>query len=62
MSYIAPVIAVLLHEVGGECGDVGWTDHAPDRPCRAELLATRVQLIGKDNSRQRVSTKQPRQG
>jgi hypothetical protein len=30
----------VRHEVDGERGDVGRTDHAPDRQRRAERLAT----------------------
>ena len=45
MSKVAPV--------DGQCGDVGRADDAPDRQRRAELLATRVQLIAQESGRQR---------
>ena len=43
----------VRHEVDGDRGDVGRADHAPDRQRRAELLATRVQLIAEQRRRQR---------
>jgi hypothetical protein len=43
----------VRHEVDGEHGDVGRADHAPDRQRRAELLATRVQLIAEQRCQQR---------
>jgi len=43
----------VRHEVDGQCGDVGRADDAPDRQRRAELLATRVQLVAQDRRRQR---------
>lgn len=35
----------IHHQVDREGGDVRWADHASDRECRAELLASRIQLI-----------------
>ena len=47
----------VRHEVDGQGGDVGRADHAADRESRAELLATRIQLIAEERRRQRCVDK-----
>src|ERR1700733_9283726 len=43
----------VRHQVNGQGGDVRWADHAADRECRAELLASRIQLIAEQGGRKR---------
>ena len=47
ISYVAPVVRRVHHEVDGKRGDVGRADHASDRQRRAELLAF---LLGRRES------------
>ena len=41
------------HEVNGERRDIGRSDHATDGECRAETIASRVEVIAEERSRQR---------
>jgi len=41
------------HNVDGERGDIGWSDHAPDGKGRSELIAAVLELIAEERCRQR---------
>jgi hypothetical protein len=52
MSYVAPVMAGW-HEVSGEGGDIGRSDHAPDGERRAQLVASGVESVADQRGGQR---------
>jgi hypothetical protein len=44
-------VTAVDHQVHGECGDVGWPDHAPDGQRDLELIAACFQAVAEQPGR-----------